>query len=69
MRRLGQHYPARHGRIYWLLHDGVSQETLAKLHLRDGVNRQLWGLQLAGPTNPGAEITSELAKVCEGGGL
>lgn len=41
----------------------IGQETLAKLHLRDGVNRQLWGLQLAGPTNPGAEITSELAKV------
>lgn len=50
-------------------HLGVLQETLAKLHLRDGVNRQLWGLQLAGPTNPGAEITSELAKVCEWGGL
>ncbi|EFJ49830.1 hypothetical protein VOLCADRAFT_89696 [Volvox carteri f. nagariensis] len=41
----------------------IGQETLAKLHLRDGVNRQLWGLRLSGPTSPGAEIYSELSKV------
>ncbi|KXZ49535.1 hypothetical protein GPECTOR_21g763 [Gonium pectorale] len=43
----------------------IGQETLAKLHLRDGVNRQLWGLALSGPTAPGAEITSELSKIGE----
>ncbi|GLC71368.1 hypothetical protein PLESTF_001108000 [Pleodorina starrii] len=41
----------------------IGQETLSKLHLRDGVNRQLWGLSLSGPTQPGAEITSEMSKV------
>ncbi|KAG2485225.1 hypothetical protein HYH03_016011 [Edaphochlamys debaryana] len=41
----------------------IGQETLAKLRLKDGVNRQLWGLRLNGPTEPGAEITSELSKV------
>ncbi|GIL99962.1 hypothetical protein Vretimale_5001 [Volvox reticuliferus] len=41
----------------------IGQETLAKLHLRNGVNRQLWGLRLDGPTSPGAEITSEMSKV------
>ena len=43
------------------------QETLAKLHLRDGVNRQLWGLALSGSTAPGTQITSELSKVRWGG--
>ncbi|PNW75971.1 hypothetical protein CHLRE_12g552850v5 [Chlamydomonas reinhardtii] len=41
----------------------IGQETLAKLHLRDGVNRQLWGLALSGSTAPGTQITSELSKV------
>ncbi|GFR51329.1 hypothetical protein Agub_g13694, partial [Astrephomene gubernaculifera] len=40
----------------------IGQETLSKLQLREGVNRQLWGLRLSGPAAPGDLITSELSK-------
>ena len=36
----------------------MGQETLAKVHNRDAVKQQLWGLRLSQPAHPGSTVTA-----------
>ena len=35
----------------------MGQETLAKVHTKDAVKQQLWGLRLSQPAQLGADVT------------